>query len=167
LAALTVRLSSSQAVSAPKDGDGDGDGRECSDRTESDSSVGLGQGVRAAQSISLPPASALQRHQLRTDYGGEHSAGSLEAVSFAISPASAHVCASHSRLLLSLARHRTAPSSALRYACLYGSHACHLCRTRPLLLIVPPLSPGLSLPCILSCCSCSAPLSHTSSPHNF
>jgi hypothetical protein len=85
----------------------DGDGCEgARDRTESESSVGLEQGVRAAQSISLPPASALQRHQRRTDYGGEHSAGALEAVSFAISPASTHVCALHSRLLF-LPRRRT------------------------------------------------------------
>jgi hypothetical protein len=101
--------------------------------------------VRAAQGISLPQASALQRHQRRTDYGGEHSAGSLEAVSFAISPASAHVCAATSRRSLLPSTPQAAPSSALRYACLHGltvatAHVCHCCRTRPLLLTVP-LSP--------------------------
>jgi hypothetical protein len=98
--------------------------------------------VRAAQGISLPQASALQRHQRRSDYGGEHSAGSLEAVSFAISPASTHVCAPISRLSLLPSTQQDAPSSALRYACLHGlsvatAHVCHCCRTRPLLLTVP------------------------------
>jgi hypothetical protein len=128
--------------------------------------------VRAAQGISLPPASALQRHQLRKDYGGEHSAGALEAVSFAISPASTHVCASTPRLSLFLSPPQDAPSSALRYACLHGlsvatAHACYSCRTRPLLLIVPSLLPGRPLLCIPSCCSCYSALSHTSSLHNF